>query len=142
MSLAPSVPWNIRLQLHKRSVVREILADVARSGCPAGCDIILTFSSRCPGVSLPVCTDSLPVTSSLALKPGHFWNLQVNYFFSAMELIFNDQKKSVRIPFIAITQLRVSGALEYTVTIEPATEECMNAIPTCAEGVLVLPQGQ
>jgi len=94
--------YDLRAQKALRSVVREVLVEVADDGLPGEHHFYITINTAAPGVEL---SDRLrerhPSEMTIVLQ-HQFWNLKVGKSAFEVSLSFNDTPEHLVIPFAAI----------------------------------------
>lgn len=96
----------------KREIVKRVLQAVESSGLPPAHQLYFTFKTTYPGVQLPAILRALyPEEMNISIKDA-FWNLSVNEEAFSLELLFNDQKHALRIPFKALVSF-IDPAAEF-----------------------------
>ncbi len=85
-----------------RTVVRDVLRDLAKDGAPPPHHFYVTFRTQHPGVAIPeFLRDRYPTDMTIVLQ-HQFWDLAVDEEGFGVTLSFNDQMQRLRIPFAAI----------------------------------------
>jgi hypothetical protein len=85
-----------------RTVVRDVLAGLAKEGAPPPHHFYVTFRTRHPGVAIPeFLRDRYPTDMTIVLQ-HQFWDLAVDEEGFGVTLSFNDQLQRLRVPFAAI----------------------------------------
>ncbi|MFO1050023.1 MAG: ClpXP protease specificity-enhancing factor SspB [Geminicoccaceae bacterium] len=104
-----------------RTVVRDVLAGLAKEGAPPPHHFYVTFRTRHPGVVIPeFLRDRYPVDMTIVLQ-HQFWDLVVDDEGFAVTLSFSDQLQRLRIPFTAIKVFADPGVefgLQFTIDDE------------------------
>ncbi len=86
----------------KRKVVRKALQSVEEKGPKSPHQLLLTFRTQFPGVVLgDGLLASYPEEMSIILK-NVFWNLVVQEDFFSVELLFDEKRKTIKVPFKAL----------------------------------------
>jgi hypothetical protein len=87
-----------------RGVVRQALAEVAKSGLPGEHHFYVSFSTTHPGVDIPASLFSqYPDTMTIVLQ-YQFWGLEVDDRKFAVTLSFNNRNERLTVPLAAITE--------------------------------------
>jgi hypothetical protein len=106
-----------------RSVVRRVLADVARSGLPGEHHFYITFDTHAPGVRLaPRLRQEYPDAMTIVLQ-HQFYDLTVNDQGFEVGLSFGGAVERLVIPFEAITGFvdpSVQFGLQFETLVEAA----------------------
>jgi hypothetical protein len=109
-----------------RSVVRESLMQVARSGLPGNHHFYISFRTDYPGVDLPdYLLEQYPEEITIVLQ-YEFWDLEVeeNSFF--VTLCFNDIHERLTVPLQAIVSF-VDPSVKFGLQFSPTIHE--KAVP-------------
>lgn len=86
-----------------RGVVRQSLAQVAKSGFPGNHHFYLTFRTNFPGVDIPeYLRTQYPEEMTIVLQ-YQFWGLEVGDRAFEVTLSFNKVHERLRIPYAALT---------------------------------------
>ena len=100
--MADQIRYDLLAQDALRSVVRRVLADVARDGLPGEHHFYISFDTRAPGVRLPqFMRDKYPEEMTVVLQ-HQFWDLKVTDVGFEVGLSFSDTPEKLVIPFNAI----------------------------------------
>ncbi len=90
------------IQEAKRSVVRSVLSQVAKSGLVGGHHFLIAFNTQAQGVSLSKrLKDKYPVEMTIVLQ-HRFWDLEVSDDRFEVKLTFDSIPERLAIPFTAI----------------------------------------
>ena len=90
------------IQEAKRSVVRSVLSQVAKSGLVGGHHFLIAFNTQAQGVSLSKrLKDKYPVEMTIVLQ-HRFWDLEVSDDRFEVKLTFDSIPERLVIPFTAI----------------------------------------
>lgn len=90
------------IQEAKRSVVRTVLQQVAKSGLVGGHHFLIAFNTQAPGVSLSKrLRDKYPVEMTIVLQ-HRFWDLEVSDDRFEVKLTFDSIPERLAIPYTAI----------------------------------------
>lgn len=104
-----------------RTVVRDVLARLAKEGAPPPHHFYVTFRTRHPGVVIPeFLRDRYPVDMTIVLQ-HQFWDLVVDDEGFAVTLSFSDQLQRLCVPFTAIKVFADPGVefgLQFTIDDE------------------------
>lgn len=86
----------------KKSIVRSALKKIGEKSSDAVCNIFIQFRTQFPGVSLPAeVREEYPEDMAISLSDS-FWNLCAENDYFSVELLFDDEKKTVKVPFDAL----------------------------------------
>jgi hypothetical protein len=86
----------------KKTIVRAALSKIAAASDDVGCNLLVQFRTRFPGVVLPPdMRDQYPEDMTIALTDS-FWNLTVDKDRFSVDVLFNDVKQTVKVPFDAL----------------------------------------
>jgi uncharacterized protein len=86
-----------------KGVVREVLADAAKSGLPGAHHFYITFRTQHPGLALPdYLAVQYPAEMTIVLE-HQFWDLDVKDDHFSVTLSFKNKSERLVIPFAAIT---------------------------------------
>jgi hypothetical protein len=109
-----------------RSVVRESLMQVARSGLPGNHHFYISFRTDYPGVDLPdYLLEQYPEEITIVLQ-YEFWDLEVEEDSFFVTLCFNDIHERLTIPLQAIVSF-VDPSVKFGLQFSPTIHE--KAIP-------------
>lgn len=90
------------VELALRGVVRDVLAQVARTGLPGAHHFYVTFRTKLPGVQLsPAILARHPDEMTIVLQ-HQFWDLEVTEDFFSVTLSFSGVSERLVIPFVAV----------------------------------------
>ena len=107
-----------------RTVVRDVLARVAKEGIDNPHHFFITFRTSHPGVVMPqFLRERYPTDMTIVLQ-HQYWDLEVDETAFSVTLSFNDQLQRMRIPFEAIKVFADPGVefgLQFT--LEDAEED-------------------
>jgi hypothetical protein len=119
------IRYDLLAQEALRSVVRQVLADVAKSGMPGEHHFYITFSTKAAGVKMsPRLRAQYPEEMRIVLQ-HQFWDLSVTDEGFEVGLSFGGVPERLAIPFAAITAFvdpSVQFALQFTTIAEPESE--------------------
>jgi uncharacterized protein len=105
-----------------RSVVRDALVRVAKSGLPGSHHMYITFRTRAPGVDIADrLRERFPDDMTIVLQ-HQFWGLEVSEEHFEVTLSFNKLHERLVIPFAAITSFvdpAVQFGLQFVPTVPP-----------------------
>lgn len=111
----------------KRNVVKNALSLVEKNGLPFSHHFYITFRTDFSGVHLPVALRSLyPEEMSILVKES-FWDLRVTEDYFSIELLFDDNRSALRVPFKALISF-IDPEVEFGLQFEweknlPSSEE-------------------
>ena len=109
-----------------RSVVREALMQVARSGLPGNHHFYISFRTDYPGVDLPdYLLEQYPEEITIVLQ-YEFWDLEVEEDSFFVTLCFNDIHERLTVPLQAIVSF-VDPSVKFGLQFSPTIHE--KAIP-------------
>lgn len=109
-----------------RSVVRESLMQVAKSGLPGNHHFYISFRTDYPGVDLPdYLLEQYPEEITIVLQ-YEFWDLEVEEELFFVTLCFNDIHERLTIPLQAIVSF-VDPSVKFGLQFSPTIHE--KAIP-------------
>jgi len=104
-----------------RSVVRDALIRVAKSGLPGSHHMYITFRTRAPGVDIgDRLRERFPDDMTIVLQ-HQFWGLEISDDHFEVTLSFNKLHERLVIPFAAITSF-----------VDPAVQFGLQFVPTVA----------
>jgi hypothetical protein len=93
----------------KREIVRRALKEVALAGLRAPHHFYITFRTQFPGVQITdELTKSYPDEMTVMLNDA-FWALEVQDDYFMVDLIFDHQKSTLRIPFKSLVSFLDPG---------------------------------
>src|SRR5262249_51456667 len=119
------IRYDLLAQEALRSVVRQVLADVAKSGVPGEHHFYITFSTKAEGVKMsPRLRAQYPEEMRIVLQ-HQFWDLSVTDEGFEVGLSFGGVPERLAIPFAAVTAFvdpSVQFALQFTTIAEPESE--------------------
>jgi hypothetical protein len=105
-----------------RSVVRESLMQVARSGLPGNHHFYISFRTDYPGVDLPdYLLEQYPEEITIVLQ-YEFWDLEVEEDSFFVTLCFNDIHERLTIPLQAIVSF-VDPSVKFGLQFSPTIHE-------------------
>lgn len=111
-----------------RSVVRETLAQVAKSGLPGNHHFYISFRTDYPGVDLPdYLLEQYPEEITIVLQ-YEFWDLEVETDSFFVTLCFNDIHERLTIPFLAIVSF-VDPSVKFGLQFSPTIHEKVTPQP-------------
>jgi uncharacterized protein len=94
----------------KRNIVRSALSVVEKEGLLPPHHFYITFRTDYPGVQIPNVLKSLyPEEMSISIKEA-FWDLAVFPDFFSIELLFDDFRHALKVPFKALVNFIDPGA--------------------------------
>jgi len=100
--MADQIRYDLLAQDALRSVVRRVLADVARDGLPGEHHFYISFDTRAPGVRLPqFMRDKYPEEMTVVLQ-HQFWDLKVTEDGFEVGLSFGGVPDRLAVPFAAL----------------------------------------
>lgn len=109
-----------------RSVVRESLMQVARSGLPGNHHFYISFRTDYPGVDLPdYLLEQYPEEITIVLQ-YEFWDLEVEEDSFFVTLCFNDIHERLTVPLQAIVSF-VDPSVKFGLQFSPTIHE--KAVP-------------
>lgn len=109
-----------------RSVVREALMQVAKSGLPGNHHFYISFRTDYPGVDLPdYLLEQYPEEITIVLQ-YEFWDLEVEEDSFFVTLCFNDIHERLTIPLQAIVSF-VDPSVKFGLQFSPTIHE--KAVP-------------
>ncbi len=109
-----------------RSVVREALMQVARSGLPGNHHFYISFRTDYPGVDLPdYLLEQYPEEITIVLQ-YEFWDLEVEEDSFFVTLCFNDIHERLTVPLQAIVSF-VDPSVKFGLQFSPTIHE--KAVP-------------
>lgn len=109
-----------------RSVVRESLMQVARSGLPGNHHFYISFRTDYPGVDLPdYLLEQYPEEITIVLQ-YEFWDLEVEEDTFFVTLCFNDIHERLTVPLQAIVSF-VDPSVKFGLQFSPTIHE--KAVP-------------
>jgi len=86
----------------KKSIVRAALRRIESRSSDAVCNIFIQLRTGFPGVSLPASIrKDHPEDMTIALSDS-FWNLHVVEEYFSVDLLFDDEKQKIKVPFDAL----------------------------------------
>lgn len=94
--------YDLRAQKALRSVVREVLGEVAESGLPGEHHFYITINTAAPGVELSERLRARHPSEMTIVLQHQFWNLKVLKGAFEVSLSFNDTPEHLVVPFTAI----------------------------------------
>lgn len=94
----------------RRSVVRKALQRMEQKTVDAPRQISLTFRTQFPGVSIPDNLREVYPEEMVVALGSVFWNLIVQEDLFSVELLFNDQRKLLKVPFKALVNFMDADA--------------------------------
>jgi hypothetical protein len=110
-----------------RSVVRRVLADVAKSGLPGEHHFYVTFDTQAAGVRLPPrLREEYPQAMTIVLQ-HQFYDLTVNEAYFEVGLSFGGAVQRLTVPFEAITGF-VDPSVQFGLQFE-TLDEAAEAAP-------------
>ena len=119
------IRYDLLAQEALRSVVRQVLADVAKSGVPGEHHFYITFSTKAAGVKMsPRLRAQYPEEMRIVLQ-HQFWDLSITDEGFEVGLSFGGVPERLAIPFAAVTAFvdpSVQFALQFTTLAEPESE--------------------
>jgi len=105
-----------------RSVVRDALTQVSKSGLPGNHHFYISFRTDFPGVDLPdYLLDQYPEEITIVLQ-YEFWDLEVEDDSFFVTLCFNDIHERLTIPFKAIVSF-VDPSVKFGLQFSPTIHE-------------------
>jgi len=109
-----------------RSVVREALTQVAKSGLPGNHHFYISFRTDYPGVDLPdYLLEQYPEEITIVLQ-YEFWDLEVEEDSFFVTLCFNDIHERLTVPLQAIVSF-VDPSVKFGLQFSPTIHE--KAVP-------------
>ena len=97
------IRYDLLVQDALRSVVRKVLADVARSGLPGDHHFNISFKTQAPGVIIPAqVRERYPDEMAIILQ-HEFWDLIVGADAFEVSLNFSRKPERLTVPFDSIT---------------------------------------
>ncbi len=109
-----------------RSVVRESLMQVARSGLPGNHHFYISFRTDYPGVDLPdYLLEQYPEEITIVLQ-YEFWDLEVEEDSFFVTLCFNDIHERLTVPLQAVVSF-VDPSVKFGLQFSPTIHE--KAVP-------------
>lgn len=122
-----SIPYEDIVQNALRTVVHDVLIQVAKNGLPGNHHLYITFQTGYPGVQMAdYLKDRHPDDVTIVLQ-YQFWDLEVSDKGFSITLSFSDVKEKLYIPYAAITGFvdpSVKFGLQFTpLEIEEDMEE-------------------
>jgi hypothetical protein len=122
-----------------RSVVRRVLADVARSGLPGEHHFYITFDTRAPGVRIPArLREEYPEAMTIVLQ-HQFYDLGVGEANFEVGLSFGGAVERLIVPFDAITGF-VDPSVQFGLQFETLGEA--DEAPAPEKGAAAVPQAE
>ncbi len=85
-----------------RTVVRDVLADVAENGLSEPHHFYITFRTNAPGVEIPDYLLSRYPEEMIIVMQHQFWDLDVGEDRFSVTLSFNDRPERLLVPFEAV----------------------------------------
>jgi hypothetical protein len=86
----------------KKTIVRSALSKIAAASDDVECNLLVQFRTRFPGVVLPPdMRDQYPEDMTIALTDS-FWNLTVDKDRFSVDVLFDDVKQTIKVPFDAL----------------------------------------
>jgi len=102
MTAEPHIDYEALAQVAMRSMVRMVLARVAKTGLPGEHHFYIAFDTQAPGVSLSKrLREKYPKEMTVVLQ-HRFWDLSVNDERFEVKLTFDGIPERLSIPFAAI----------------------------------------
>ena len=102
MTAEPQIDYEALAQVAMRSMVRMVLARVAKTGLPGEHHFYIAFDTQAPGVSLSKrLREKYPKEMTVVLQ-HRFWDLGVNDERFEVKLTFDGIPERLSIPFAAI----------------------------------------
>ena len=96
------IHYEVLVQDALRNVIRNVLADVAKSGLPGEHHFFITFLTNLPGVVIsPRLKERYPEQMTIVLQ-NQFWDLKVDDKEFSVTLSFGDVPEYLNIPFAAV----------------------------------------
>lgn len=103
MTKKTKIDYEIMVQDALRTVMREALTIVSRSGLPSNHHMYISFHTKFPGVDLPgYLLEEYPEEITIVLQ-YEFWDLEVEKDRFHVTLCFNDVHERLTIPFASIS---------------------------------------
>jgi hypothetical protein len=134
------IRYDLLAQEALRGVVRQVLADVAKSGVPGEHHFYITFSTKAAGVKMsPRLRSQYPDEMRIVLQ-HQFWDLAVTEEAFEVGLSFGGVPERLSVPFAAVTAFvdpSVQFALQFTTIAE--TESEPDAAPVAAKPAVPAP---
>jgi hypothetical protein len=94
--------YDLRAQKALRSVVREVLGEVADDGLPGEHHFYITVNTAAPGVELSARLKERHPSEMTIVLQHQFWNLKVGKSAFEVSLSFNDTPEHLVVPFAAV----------------------------------------
>lgn len=94
--------YDLRAQKALRSVVREVLGEVAESGLPGEHHFYVTINTTAPGVELSQRLRERHPSEMTIVLQHQFWSLKAGKTAFEVSLSFNDTPEHLIIPYAAI----------------------------------------
>src|SRR5690349_11839425 len=120
------IRYDILAQEALRGVMRNVLAEVARTGLPGNHHFFITFLTGAPGVRIsPRLREKYPEQMTIVIQ-FQYWDLKVTDTGFEVGLSFSDVPERLEIPFAAVRGFydpSVNFELEFDVKTEPAAAE-------------------
>jgi uncharacterized protein len=96
------IRYDLLAQEALRGVVRQVLADVAKSGLPGEHHFYVTFDTRAPGLKISPRLKSLHPEEMTIVLQHQFWDLSVTVQGFEIGLSFKGIPERLSIPFAAV----------------------------------------
>lgn len=128
MSDQSLIPYDVLIERSLRSVIKEVLLDVAENGLPGDHHFYVTLSTTHPGVVLPsYLKQQYPQSITIVLQ-HQFEGLSVSDSFFEVWLTFRSAPERVVIPFGAITDFTDPEA-QFRLQFQTTEEDDGEALP-------------
>lgn len=112
-----AMSYNEWLEEGKRFVVKRALKEILRCPQEEGSSLYLTFRTDFPNVSIPVeLYTQYPEEMTISLNDS-CWNLEVDNDFFSVELMFDGQRKKIRVPFNSLVNF-IDPSVEFALQFD------------------------
>lgn len=105
------------LEEGKRFVVKRALKEILKSPQEEGNSVYLTFRTDFPTVSIPgELYEQYPEEMTISLNDS-CWNLMVDKDFFSVELLFDGQRKKIKVPFESLVNF-IDPSVEFALQFD------------------------
>lgn len=101
----------------KREIVKRALQVIASEGLRFPHHLYMTFRTQIPGVNISSkLRERYPEEMTIILNDA-FWDLSVQEDFFSVELLFEDKKETIRVPFKALVNF-IDPSVEFALQFD------------------------